>query len=364
MFPRPAVTPPAAAIRLLMSARGALSRLHKSSAPASVAMMEMAVGAWLTQALYAAVRLGIADELRGGPLTADEVARRVDADPGAVYRLMRALAAQSVFTLRDDGRFELARLGRTLRRDDPASVASMITFIGSPQHWEHWGSALHSVRTGQTAVEHLRGTEVFAYLDSDPEFAEVFNNAMTGTSTLSIETAVPSYDFTDRRVIVDVGGGHGALLAAVLKVAPQARGVLFDLPSVVATAGPQLEAAGVSSRCATEGGSFFDSVPAGGDAYLLKAVIHDWDDEKSVAILRNVRNAIAPGGKLLLFELVLPEGAPAHLGLLIDLEMLVSAGGMERTEAQYAALLASAGFALNRVVTTPGPVSIVEAVPV
>jgi O-methyltransferase domain len=173
---------------------------------------------------------------------------------------------------------------------------------------------------------------------------------------VAIETAVPAYDFSDRKLIVDVGGGHGALLGAVLAQAPDARGVLFDLPSVVA-------GASVSSRYATEGGSFFDSVPAGGDAYLMKTVIHDWDDEKSVAILRNVRTAIAPNGKLLLFELVLPEGAPAHLGMLVDLEMLVTAGGKERTKAEYAALLSQAGFRLTRVIATPGPVSIVEADP-
>jgi hypothetical protein len=332
--------------------------------PANVAMIEMVLGAWLTQALYAAVQLGIPDELRDGPLSADEVASRVGSDPDATYRLMRLLASYSILQLRRDGRFSLTRLGRTLRRDDPTSVAAMVTMVGSPQHWEHWGGALGAVRTGRTAVETIRGLSTFDYLDTDPEFAKIFNDAMTGTSTVAIETAVPAYDFSDRRLVVDVGGGHGALLAAVLKQAPQARGVLFDLPSVVTGAGPAIDAAGVSSRCAVEGGSFFDAVPAGGDAYLMKTVIHDWDDEKSVAILRNIRTAIAPGGKVLLFELVLPEGAPAHLGMLVDLEMLVTAGGRERTEAEYAKLMSAAGFRLTRVVPTAGPVSIVEAVPV
>ncbi|MGB2922300.1 MAG: methyltransferase [Mycobacterium sp.] len=351
-------------MRAITGVRGALARLHRSTVPAKLAMMEMALGAWLTQALYVAVHLGIPDELRDGPLRAEEVARRVGSDPGATYRLMRLLASYSILKLRRDGRFSLTRLGRTLRRDDPTSVAAMVTMVGSPPHWEHWGSALHSVRTGGTAVEAIRGMSGFEYLDHNPEFAKLFNDAMSGVSTVAIETAVPAYDFSGRRLIVDVGGGHGALLAAVLEQAPQAHGVLFDLPSVVADAGPLLDKAGVSSRCSIEGGSFFDAVPAGGDAYLLKAVIHDWDDEQSVAILRSVRTAIAPGGKVLLFELVLPEGAPAHLGVLIDLEMLVTAGGMERTEAQYSKLLSQAGFRLTRVVFTPGPVSIVEAVPV
>jgi hypothetical protein len=174
---------------------------------------------------------------------------------------------------------------------------------------------------------------------------------------------MPAYDFSDRRLIVDVGGGHGALLAAVLAQAADARGVLFDLPSVVANAGPLLDAAGASSRCTVTGGSFFDSVPEGGDAYMLKTIIHDWDEDSAIAILRNVRSAIAEGGKLLLIELVLPEGTPLHPGMLIDLEMLVTAGGRERTAAEYAELLARAGFRQTRVVPTAGPMSVVEAVP-
>lgn len=356
-------TPPAAVLSAITGVRGAIQRLHRATVPADVAVVEMAMGAWVTQALYAAVRLGIPDELRDGPLSADEVAARVGADPDATYRLMRLLASQSIFTLRD-GKFALTRLGRTLRRDDPRSPAAFIAWAGCPVQWEHWGSATHSVRTGETAVKAIRGVEIFDYLETNPETAAIFNNAMTGVSSIAIEAAVPAYDFSDRKKIVDVGGGHGALLAAVLSAAPNASGVLFDLPSVTERAGEAFDAAGVADRATREGGSFFESVPAGGDAYLLKTVIHDWDDEKSVAILRNVRAAIAPDGRVLLFELVLPEGAPAHLGMLLDLEMLVSAGGRERTAAEYSALLRDAGFRLTRVVPTAGPMSIVEAVPV
>jgi hypothetical protein len=187
---------------------------------------------------------------------------------------------------------------------------------------------------------------------------------MTGVSSIAIDTVVPRYDFTDRRLIVDVGGGHGALLAAVLASAPQARGILFDLPAVADGAAERLRAMGVAQRCVTAGGSFFDAVPDGGDAYLLKTVIHDWADEQSIAILRNVRTAIAADGKLLLMELVLPEGAPPHPGMLLDLEMLVQAGGRERTASEYGDLLSQAGFRLTRVIPTAGPMSIVEAVPV
>jgi hypothetical protein len=222
---------------------------------------------------------------------------------------------------------------------------------------------LYSVQTGKTAAEKLRGVPIFDYMETNPGYAKVFNDAMTGVSILAIEAAVPVYDFTDHRLIVDVGGGHGALLAAVLAQAPTAKGVLFDLPSVVQGAGGPLDAVGVTQRCTITAGSFFDSVPDGGDAYLLKAIIHDWDDASALTMLRNVRTAIAAGGKLLLFELVLPEGAPPHPGMLLDIDMLVNAGGRERTATEYADLLSRAGFRQTRVVPTASPMSIVEGVP-
>ena len=345
-------------LRAVTALRSALERLHRATAPSSVAVLELGFGAWLTQALYVAVRLGIIDALQDGPLTAQTVASRVGTDEGATYRLMRALASRAVLKCRRDGRFALTRTGRALVSDAPDSMAPMLTFVGSPAHWEHWGSLEHSVRTGATAVSKLRGREFFDFLDTDPDFAKVFNDAMTGISAVAIESAVPTYDFSGMQRIVDVGGGHGALLAAALRRAPDAHGVLFDLPSVVADADVP------TGRCEVAGGSFFESVPAGGDGYLLKTVIHDWDDERALQILRNVRAAIAPGGRVLLFEMVLPEGAPAHLGLLLDLEMLVSAGGRERTRAEYTDLLARAGFRLTRVLPTPTPLAIIEAVPV
>ncbi|UVO11478.1 acetylserotonin O-methyltransferase [Mycobacterium sp. SVM_VP21] len=354
-----AKTPPAAVLSAVNAFRGGLQRLRQATVPAPVAIMELVFGGWLTQALATAVRLGIADALSDGPLTADEVARRVNTDPRATYRLMRALASNSVLKLRRDGRFALTRTGRALVSGNPASVAPMVTFVGHPAHREHWSNLEHSVRTGQTAVSKVRGMSFFEYTDTDPELAQVFNDAMTGASAVAIESAVPAYDFSTSKLIVDVGGGHGALLAAVLRQAPDTRGVLFDLPQVVA--GAEATVADVASRCDIQGGSFFESVPAGGDTYLLKTVIHDWDDEQSLAILRNVRAAIAPGGKVLLFEMVLPEGAPAHLGLVLDLEMLVAAGGQERTRGEYAELLSQAGFELQRVVPTTSPLAIVEA---
>jgi hypothetical protein len=355
--------PPPWLINGIGHVRAGLHRLHRSTVPSELALFEIAQGAWLTQALYVATKLGIPDALADGPLRADDVARRVGSDPGATARLMRALASSSMLKQRRDGRFALTRVGQKLRTDVPGTMAPMIKFIGHPHHWADWGALLHSVRTGKPAAEELRGMPFFDYLETDPEFAGVFNDAMTGVSGMSIESLPGAYDFSDRKLIVDVGGGHGALLGAVLRTAPRARGVLFDLPSVVANAGPVLDAAGVSSRCTVTGGSFFESVPEGGDAYLLKTIIHDWAEEAALSILRNVRTAIASDGKLLLLEMVLPKGTPQHPGMLLDLEMLVTAGGRERTSAEYAELLARAGFRQLRVVPTASPISIVEAVP-
>ncbi|KWX61783.1 methyltransferase [Mycobacterium sp. NAZ190054] len=360
---RSTLTTQGAALAAVTRLRGVLDRLHQATVPGHVALLELGLGSWFTAALYAAVRLGIADQLSEGPLRAEDVAARAGTDPRATYRLMRALAGRSVLRLRRDGTFALTRLGRTLRSDHPESMAPMIAFVGSRRHWEHWAELPYSVRTGRTSVEKLRGCGIFEYLETDPEFAQLFNNAMTGGSRAVIDNAIPAYDFRARRLIVDVGGGQGGLLAAILHRAPEAHGILFDRPSVVAGAASVLGPAGVAGRCRVEGGSFFDAVPAGGDTYVLKAIIHDWDDPESVSILRNVRTAIAEDGRVLLFEMVLPERADAHLGFLVDLEMLVSAGGRERTAAEYSKLLSEAGFRMTRVIPTASPLSIVEAVP-
>jgi hypothetical protein len=233
--------------------------------------------------------------------------------------------------------------------------------VGDPAQWEHWGSLLHSVKTGEPAPIKLRGTTFFEYLDTNPELAAVFNDAMTSMSAMSTDPVLAVFDFSGFRRIVDVGGGHGSLLAAVLQSAPDAHGVLFDLPSVVEEAPPVLDAAGVGDRCTVSAGSFIDAVPEGGDAYLLKTIIHDWDEETALLILRNVRAAMGPQAKLLLLEMVLPQHASSHFGTMLDLEMLAIAGGKERTSSEYSNLLARAGFRLERVVETAGPLSIVEA---
>jgi hypothetical protein len=356
--------PPVRVVHAAERTRSALLRLSRSLAPGNVALLELAHGNWVTQALYVAAKLNIADQLSGGPLTSDEVAHNVDADPDAIFRLMRALAGKSVLKQRRDGRFALRPMGQALRSDTHGSMRNMVLMFGCSEHWELWGSLLHSVRTGEPATDKLRGMPFFPYLETNPEYAQVFNNAMTGFSELSTNAVVAAYDFTPFRTIVDVGGGHGRLVGAILANTPEAHGILYDLPSVVEGATPTLQAAGVADRCTAFGGSFLNTVPEGGDAYVLKSVIHDWGDEPSTQILRNVRSVIGANGKLLLVEMVLPERASSHFGMMLDLEMLINVGGRERTRADFARVLLEAGFKLTKVVDTVSPLSVIEAVPV
>ncbi|WP_457920655.1 methyltransferase [Mycolicibacterium novocastrense] len=361
---KPAKVPPMPVVRVLDRLRAALQHVHRSTVPPSVAILEMATGAWTTQTMYVAAKLGVADELAKGRARAADIAERVGADTDALYRLMRALTSKGLLEHHRDDTFSLTKVGQTLRADHPESMRDMVLFIGHPARWEDWGSLLHSVQTGEPSVIKLRGMPYFDYLETDPELAQVFNKAMTATSGITNEIALSQYDFSTFKLIVDVGGGHGVLLSTIANRAPGARGIVYDLPSVVTGAAATFTAAGVADRCTAEGGSFLDRVPEGGDAYVMKNIIHDWDDATSLTILRNIRTAIAPHGKLLLLEMVLPQRATPFIGFQLDLEMLVTVGGRERTRADYAELLRNAGFRLDRVIDTVTPISIVEASPI
>ncbi|AFM16939.1 hydroxyneurosporene-O-methyltransferase [Mycolicibacterium chubuense NBB4] len=365
MSPQQKKAPPVRLIRAIDRVRAGLASLHRSSVPGNVALLELATGAWTTQVLYVAAKLGIADRIAKAPACAADLATQLGADPDALHRLMRAMASRGVLRERRDGTFVLTAAGEALRSDVPGSMRDMVLFIGHPARWADWGELLYSVQTGLPASDKLRGMPFFEYLETDADLAEAFNNAMTAASGLSNEVALNSYDFTGARLVVDVGGGHGAVLATILRSEPAARGVLFDLPTVVAGAGPLLSAAGVAQRCTVEGGSFLESVPDGGDVYVMKNIIHDWNDDDALTILRNIRTAIADAGdrpgRLILLEMVLPERATSFIGHMLDLEMLLMLRGKERTRAQYADLLARAGFRLNRVIPTVSPVSVIEA---
>jgi hypothetical protein len=324
-------------------------------------MMEMIIATWTSQAITVAAQLGVADALTDGPLPIGELAARVGADADALRRLLRALIGKGIFRLRRDGRYELNTLAATLRSDAPISMTWAAQFYGSAEQRERWTLMVDAIRTGRTIVPALRGRESFDYFAGQAELAELFNHTMTSVSELTDGAVVAGYDFGAFRTIVDVGGGHGPLLAAILAGAPASRGVLYDLPRVVANAPNLLRECQVADRVRIEEGSFFERVPAGADAYILKNIIHDWPDDKAVQILRNVRAAAGRAATVLLVELVIPDHNRDFPGKWVDLEMLLNLGARERTAAEYEDLLGRAGLRVTRVVQTASPLSVVEA---
>ena len=360
---RPTRMPPARLARAVESVRSTMRRVSSKLLPPSASVLDMTMGFATAQTIFAATRLGIADELADGPLTTDELAARIGAEPAATHRLMRALAMQSIFTERPDGRYAMTSLAQALRSDSPHSVRPLLLMLGHPLYWQHWGNLTESVQSGRTSVESEYGMPLFELLDQRPDVAAVFNDAMTCVSALTIPPVLSAYDFARARIIIDVGGGNGQLLAAVLQTAPLAHGVLFEQESLQDSATRVLTAAGVADRCRMEPGSFFESVPTGGELYLLKHVIHDWNDEQAAKILTNVRAAMTGNATLLLIESVLPPRNKPHFGKYLDLDMLIFAGGRERTAAEYSMLLHHNGFEFRRVIPTAAHISLIEAVP-
>lgn len=327
------------------------------------ALLDLIQGSVITQALYVAAELRLADILREGPLAPAEIARRADADPDAVARLLRVLSGYSVFAEADDGQFGLTPLASALRDDAPDSMRGIALLMGHPLFWEDSGHLLASVRTGEPNMPVLRGMGAFEFLMANPAYAATFFRGMGSLSAPETDPVVAAYDFSPFRTIVDLGGGRGALLAGILNRASGSKGVLFDAPHATADAPGVLKAAGVADRCTIEHGSYFESVPPDGDAYLLKHTLHDFSEPQIRAVLQNVRKAIKPDGALFVIEYVLPGGNARHIGNIIDLWLLLMLGAKERTSQQYAELLSSEGFKLARVIPTSSPVSIIEAVP-
>jgi hypothetical protein len=321
----------------------------------------MMTGYWVSQALYVAAKLGVADLLADGPRPVEALAAATQTDTPSLRRVLRALASVGVFTEARPGTFALTPLAALLQTRTPDSMRALAIMYAEEQY-RAWGDLLHSVQTGATAFERQFGTSYFVYLAQHPEADRVFNEAMTGWTTQLVGAVVDAYDFSPFQTIVDVGGGYGTLLVAMLRSNPAARGILFDQPHVVAAAGEQMVVAGVAERCTTVGGDFFVEVPAGGDAYVLAQILHDWNDERSVTILQQCRRVMPAHGKLLVIELVLPPGEEPFFGKWLDLHMLVLVGARERTAAEYGALFHTAGFELARVVPTPAGPSVVEAV--
>ena len=347
----------------LMSVEDELGqRAANEGTPPEVAFIQMATGYWVSKAIYVAARLGVADLLADGPKAVEQLAAESGAHAPTLRRLLRSLAGVGVFREDAAGRYELTPMAEFLRADAPGSQRGFVLHVGESPSWMAWDGLLESVRTGESAFGRVHGLEVFPYYAAHPESNEPFNAAMTELSNVVSAAVVEAYDFSRFRVIVDVGGGRGALLAAILRAAPAARGFVYDQPAVVDGARATAAAAGVAARCGYAGGDFFESVPAGADAHVLKWIIHDWDDERALRILRNCHRSLADGGRLLLVEAVVPEGNGPSFSKQMDLQMLVMTGGRERTAAEYRALLARAGFEMTDVIQTKSPVSIVEAV--
>jgi hypothetical protein len=309
-----------------------------------------------------AAQLGIADFVASGPVPVADLAEATGSDRQSLYRLLRALASRGIFLEHEDKQFSLSALADPLRKDAPDSVRGQALWDGSEENLRTWAGLSHSVLTGEPAFEHVYGKSFFDYLAEHPELGRIFEGVMTRSSTDEGAAIAEVHDFSRYRTVVDVGGGHGALLAAILDRYPTPSGVLFDLPDVIGNAHGAIDRHVASGRVKKVAASFFDDLPAGGDAYLLKWIVHDWADEEAVHILTNCRSAMAPGGRVLLVEFVIPQGAAAADMTRLDATMLVFTGSRERTESEYAELLQRAGLKLLTTHPTASAFSMLEAV--
>ncbi len=331
--------------------------------PPAAQLVQMFAGSWVAVAVYTAAKLGIVDHLADGAKSAVELASPLSVHAPTLHRFMRTLAGFGILTETDGKRFGLTPLGAALQTGAPGAARSTLLAFGGVAFSRTWEEIFYSLETGRPAFDKAWGMPMFDYLAAHPEEASLFSQAMVGFHGSEPPTVAAACDFSDVQSVVDVGGASGNMLAALLSHHAHLRGVLYDLPHVVRDAPALLEARGVASRVTIESGSFFERVPAGGDAYVLSHIIHDWNEEQCLTILGHCRRAIGRDGRLLIVETVLPEGDTPHQGKLQDLVMLVFPGGQERTEAEYADLLGKADFRLRRVVPTTSVVSIVEAVP-
>ena len=316
-------------------------------------------GSWMTQAVWVAAELGIADLLSDGPCSVETLAEKTNSQPDALYRVMRALASAGIFAEGPARRFELTGHAFLLRSDAAGSQRAFATMMGAEFHGA-WGELLHSVQTGEPGFQKRFGTPAFRYMMEHPQRHAIYDKAMGGYGQSEVQAMMDAYDFSAFGVVADIGGGSGMLMTAVLKRYPHLKGILFDLPPVAERARSAISNEGLSSRCRIEGGDFLASVPSGADAYILQHIIHDWEDVDAVAILSRCREAMGPESRLLLVESVIPPGNGPCFGKWLDLMMLL-VGGRERTEKEYKKLFSDAGLTLNRIVPTAVEISILEA---
>ncbi|MCE9608203.1 MAG: methyltransferase [Planctomycetia bacterium] len=329
------------------------------------ALSRMISGYAVSQVVYATAKLGIAELLSAGPRHVDDLAAATKTRPELLFRMLRAAASIGLFTEDDTERnervFSLAPLGELLRPDVENSQLAFALMMGE-EHYYVYGRLLETLRTGENAFEQLYGMPIFQFLSEHPDKGRTFDSAMTSIHGRETAAVLDAYDFSGIGVLADVGGGNGSKLIAILQRHPSLRGILYDLPQVVERAAPRIAAAGLSDRCRLVSGDFFQDVPAGADAYLMRHIIHDWDDEKSLTILRNCHRAMQPGGKLLLVESVIPAGNEPFGAKFLDLTMMLIPGGLERTERQFHELYAQAGFELTRIVATQTEISVLEGI--
>jgi hypothetical protein len=323
--------------------------------------MHIASGAMITKALGVAAELRIADFVHDGRVHTDQLAEATGAHARSVYRVLRSLASLGIFRETASQTFENTPISELLRSDVPNSMRNTAMFMAAPWHYNVFENLKHSVMTGEPAWETTHGEEVFDWLAGRPEEAQIFNNCMSELSFGAAPPIVEGYDFSGIGTLADIAGGHGYLLSQILKANPGVRGILFDMAPVIEGADATLEQNGVADRVEKISGDFFKEVPAA-DAYIMKHIIHDWDDGRSVTILKNIHRAMIGEGKVLLAEMVVPEGNDLHPSKVLDLEMLAAPGGVERTEQEYRDLYAAAGFRLSRIVPTRSPFSIIEGV--
>jgi hypothetical protein len=327
-------------------------------------LQQMIMGFRVTQLIYVAAKLGLADHLQQGPLSPELLAQAVGADQQALYRLLRALASLGLFAETAEGAFALTPLAEPLQTDMAGSLRSLALLYGEEWLWHAYGRMLYSVQTGQPAFEQTHGQPLYDYLRDHSTAGTLFHDAMSGYSAQEVAAILEAYDFADVTKLVDVGGGHGALTAALLQAHPHLSGLVFDLAPVVAGAQRLLADAGVSERAKCVAGDFFAAIPGGGDLYLLKSVLHNWNDTAALSILRTCREAMTECARLLVVERVIPVGNRPAEAKLFDINMLVVVGGQERTGDEYCALFRAAGFELRQIIPTHSPLSLIEGVPV
>lgn len=349
-----------------MTRTQATQPINFAEMPPPAVLYHLATGYYVSRALYVAVELGIADHLSGGPRDAAELARLTATHAPSLRRVLRLLASAGVFREQEDGTFALTGLSEWLRQDAPSSFRSAALLFSGPLEWASWGELMHTVRTGEMALRHVFGVDSFEYLESHPEEGKVFDDAMASFTSMAAVAVAAACDFTPFRTVVDVGGGNGALLIGILEANPHLRGIVFELPRAIGHARQRIAAAKLDERCEAVGGDFFEAVPGGGDAYLIKHVIHDWDDTQATRILTSIHRAMGPEARLLLVEGVYPEridGSIASRGAALnDVNMLVVTGGRQRSEAEFRELFRASGFELARIVPTLSGSCVIEGV--